>query len=94
MTLTQPAWGIGLATLTDTDQVLDVWFPGASLGLGALMKAFLGDNPMNAVLLGGCSMIVAAICVSFVSKDVDSHSEALSGETSERAALHVQELRA
>ena len=35
MTLTQPAWGIGLATLTDTDQVLDVWFPGASLGLGA-----------------------------------------------------------
>src|SRR5437899_2853055 len=40
----------------------------ASLGLGALMKAFLRDNPMNAVLLGGCSMIVAALCVSFVSK--------------------------
>jgi len=34
MTLTQPAWGIGLATLTDTDQVLDVWFPATSLGLG------------------------------------------------------------
>jgi 2,3,4,5-tetrahydropyridine-2-carboxylate N-succinyltransferase len=35
MTLTQPAWGLGLATLTETDQVLDVWFPGATLGLGA-----------------------------------------------------------
>ncbi len=29
----------------------------ASLGLGTLMKSVLGDNPMNAVLLGGCSMI-------------------------------------
>jgi maltose/moltooligosaccharide transporter len=47
----------------------------ASLGLGALMKTFLGDNPMNAVLLGGCSMIVAALCVSFVSKDVDTANE-------------------
>ena len=35
MTLTQPAWGLGLATLTDADQVLDVWFPSSSLGLGA-----------------------------------------------------------
>ena len=48
----------------------------ASLGLGALMKAFLGDNPMNAVLLGGCSMIAAAVCVSFVSKDVDTVADA------------------
>jgi maltose/moltooligosaccharide transporter len=48
----------------------------ASLGLGALMKSFLGDNPMNAVLLGGCSMIAAAICVSFVSKDVDTVADA------------------
>src|SRR5437667_6561990 len=47
----------------------------ASLGLGALMKAFLGDNPMNAVLLGGCSMVVAALCVTFVSRDVDTATE-------------------
>jgi 2,3,4,5-tetrahydropyridine-2-carboxylate N-succinyltransferase len=33
MTLTQPAWGLGLATLTDTT-VLDVWFPAGNLGLG------------------------------------------------------------
>ena len=43
----------------------------ASLGLGSLMKSVLGGNPMNAVLLGGCSMIVAGLCVGLVSKDVD-----------------------
>jgi len=47
----------------------------ASLGLGLLMKSVLGDNPMNAVLLGGCSMIVAALCVGLVPKDVDSFTE-------------------
>jgi 2,3,4,5-tetrahydropyridine-2-carboxylate N-succinyltransferase len=31
---TSPAWGAGLATVTDQDQVLDVWFPARSLGLG------------------------------------------------------------
>ncbi len=44
----------------------------ASLGLGVLMKSVLGDNPMNAVLLGGCSMVAAGLCVGFVSKDVDN----------------------
>jgi maltose/moltooligosaccharide transporter len=44
----------------------------ASLGLGSLMKNVLGNNPMNAVLLGGCSMILAALCVGLVPKDVDS----------------------
>jgi len=44
----------------------------ASLGLGTLMKSVLGDNPMNAVLLGGCSMVVAGLCVGLVSKDVDA----------------------
>jgi maltose/moltooligosaccharide transporter len=46
----------------------------ASLGLGTLMKCVLGDNPMNAVLLGGCSMIAAGLCVGFVSKDVDNQA--------------------
>ncbi|MGH3679056.1 MAG: 2,3,4,5-tetrahydropyridine-2,6-dicarboxylate N-succinyltransferase [Natronosporangium sp.] len=32
---TSPAWGAGLATVTNDDQVLDVWFPAGSLGLGA-----------------------------------------------------------
>jgi maltose/moltooligosaccharide transporter len=44
----------------------------ASLGLGSLMKSVLGGNPMNAVLLGGCSMIVAGLCVGLVSKEVDA----------------------
>ncbi|MCX8090960.1 MAG: MFS transporter [Verrucomicrobiae bacterium] len=43
----------------------------ASLGLGTVMKHLLGDNPMNAVLLGGCSMIVAGLCVGLVDKRVD-----------------------
>ncbi len=47
----------------------------ASLGLGSLMRFLLGDNPMNAVLLGGCSMAVAAVCVSLVPEEVDSVGE-------------------
>lgn len=47
----------------------------ASLGLGSLMKSVLGDNPMNAVLLGGCSMILAGMCVGLVPKDVDASGE-------------------
>jgi 2,3,4,5-tetrahydropyridine-2-carboxylate N-succinyltransferase len=35
MTLTQPAWGLGLGTFTDDGQVLDVWFPTGKLGLGS-----------------------------------------------------------
>jgi 2,3,4,5-tetrahydropyridine-2-carboxylate N-succinyltransferase len=34
MTLTQPAWGLGLTTLTDHGEVLDVWFPVGRLALG------------------------------------------------------------
>jgi len=44
----------------------------ASLGLGLLMRSVLGDNPMNVVLLGGASMVLAGLCVGFVSKDVDT----------------------
>lgn len=43
----------------------------AALGLGAVMKEMLGGNPMNAVLLGGGSLILAGLCVAFVSKEVD-----------------------
>lgn len=43
----------------------------ASAGLGLLMKSLLGDNPMNVVLLGGVSMILAGLCVGLVSKQVD-----------------------
>ncbi len=43
----------------------------ASAGLGSLMKTLLGGNPMNAVLLGGCSMLLAAASVTFVSKTVE-----------------------
>jgi maltose/moltooligosaccharide transporter len=48
----------------------------ASAGLGLLMRRVLGDNPMNAVLLGGCSMILAGLCVGFVSRQVDEVDKA------------------
>jgi len=47
----------------------------ASLGLGLLMRSVLHKNPMNAVLLGGCSMILAAVCVGLIPKEVDATSE-------------------
>ncbi len=53
----------------------------ASLGLGLLMKHLLGNNPMNAILLGGLSMIVAGLCVGLVSKEVDPLGAALSPAT-------------
>ncbi|MEK7724043.1 MAG: MFS transporter [Acidobacteriota bacterium] len=44
-----------------------------------IYKSLLGDNPLNAVMLGGISMLVAAICVLIV-KDVGaSKIEAVSG---------------
>ncbi len=39
--------------------------------LGSLMKYFLGNDPMNAVLLGGASMIIAA-AATVVVRDVDA----------------------
>ena len=60
----------------------------ASLGLGSLMKSVLGDNPMNAVLLGGCSMIVAGLCVGLVSKEVD-----IAGIANRKRSLSHQSFR-
>jgi 2,3,4,5-tetrahydropyridine-2-carboxylate N-succinyltransferase len=36
VTNTQPAWGIGLATIMQDEQVLDTWYPTGKLGLGSL----------------------------------------------------------
>jgi 2,3,4,5-tetrahydropyridine-2-carboxylate N-succinyltransferase len=33
--ITSPAWGLAQATVTADGQVLDAWYPGGSLGLGA-----------------------------------------------------------
>ncbi len=44
----------------------------ASLGLGALMRSALGDDPMKALLLGGCSMVVAGLSVGLVPAEVDA----------------------
>jgi maltose/moltooligosaccharide transporter len=54
----------------------------ASVGLGVLMKNLLGGNPMNAILLGGCSLGVAAAC-TFLLRDVDDGREgaAAQGDT-------------
>jgi 2,3,4,5-tetrahydropyridine-2,6-dicarboxylate N-succinyltransferase len=44
MTVTQPAWGLGLATLTADATVLDIWFPTGKLGLG--------DPPLDGIPIG------------------------------------------
>ncbi len=41
----------------------------ASLGLGLVMSVFLAGSTMNAVLLGGVSLLIAAFCVRFVDDD-------------------------
>jgi 2,3,4,5-tetrahydropyridine-2-carboxylate N-succinyltransferase len=38
-----PAWGLGLATVTSSGQVLDAWFPTGNLGLGPVSPAPLTD---------------------------------------------------
>ncbi len=43
----------------------------ASAGLGLLMHSLLGENPMNVILLGGGSMVLAGLLVGFVSKEVE-----------------------
>jgi maltose/moltooligosaccharide transporter len=58
----------------------------AAVGLGSLMRYLLGDDPMNAVLLGGGAMILAGFCVSFVSRDVDDFTPDAS-VTKETAAV-------
>jgi maltose/moltooligosaccharide transporter len=47
----------------------------ASLGLGLVMSVFLAGNSMNAVLLGGVSLLIAAFCVRFVDDDEEEIDE-------------------
>lgn len=50
-----PAWGAGLATVTSDGTVLDVWYPGGSLGLGAATTegmAVLVDDAGLASMVG------------------------------------------
>ncbi|WP_433056547.1 DapH/DapD/GlmU-related protein [Dactylosporangium sp. CS-033363] len=39
-----PAWGLGLATVTASGQVLDAWFPAGNLGLGQAPHAAAGTT--------------------------------------------------
>lgn len=41
----------------------------AAVGLGPLMRHVLGGNPMNALLLGGASFLVAAFALRFVDEE-------------------------
>ena len=59
----------------------------ASLGLGWLMEHMLGNNPMNAVLLGGCSMAIAGLCVNLISKDVDNFSDREASQNNSSSTL-------
>ena len=52
----------------------------ASLGLGIVMSVFLAGNSMNAVLLGGVSLLIAAFCVRFVDDDETLDEEEIGNE--------------
>ena len=41
----------------------------ASLGLGPIMRVFLGNNAMNAVILGGAALLIAAFTLRFVDEE-------------------------
>ncbi|MDO5535885.1 MAG: tetrahydrodipicolinate N-succinyltransferase N-terminal domain-containing protein, partial [Propionibacteriaceae bacterium] len=51
----RPAWGWGLATVTEADQVLDVWYPSPALGEASdapapeLLQAAQGSDPARGV---------------------------------------------
>jgi 2,3,4,5-tetrahydropyridine-2,6-dicarboxylate N-succinyltransferase len=47
-----PAWGAGLATLTTDDQVLDVWYPLGSLGLGSSGSAGIAADAGLVAMVG------------------------------------------
>jgi 2,3,4,5-tetrahydropyridine-2-carboxylate N-succinyltransferase len=43
--ISSPGWGVGLATVNDEGQVLDVWYPAGRLGLGELPAGQPGLEP-------------------------------------------------
>jgi 2,3,4,5-tetrahydropyridine-2,6-dicarboxylate N-succinyltransferase len=47
MTLTQPAWGLGLATLTEDSEVLDVWYPAEKISLGEPTVDLPTNTPLS-----------------------------------------------
>lgn len=49
---TSPAWGAGLATVTEDDQVLDVWYPLWSLGLGQASSGGLAADAGLVAMVG------------------------------------------
>jgi len=52
----------------------------ASLGLGLVMSVFLAGSTMNAVLLGGVSLLIAAFCVRFVDDHESLDEEVIDNE--------------
>ncbi len=52
----------------------------ASAGLGLVMKHLLGGNPMNAVTLGGVSLLIASVVTSFVDENAGGVAAELQGK--------------
>ena len=52
----------------------------ASLGLGLVMSVFLAGSTMNAVLLGGVSLLIAAFCIRFVDDHESLDEEVIDNE--------------
>jgi 2,3,4,5-tetrahydropyridine-2-carboxylate N-succinyltransferase len=75
---TSPAWGIGLATVTASGQVLDTWFPEGLLGLGeapaewpALPAGLTGPRS-----LPGLSTVEVRVTIGSLADPIDGASDA------------------
>jgi 2,3,4,5-tetrahydropyridine-2-carboxylate N-succinyltransferase len=56
-----PAWGLGLATVTASGQVLDAWFPTGHLGLGPIPADLPALAPTGAAPLPSLSVEVVRV---------------------------------
>jgi 2,3,4,5-tetrahydropyridine-2-carboxylate N-succinyltransferase len=87
---TSPAWGTGLATVTGEGQVLDVWFPAGSLGLGGATA----DRVAVPVAAAGLSSMVGprvlpGLRTEVVEVQVDSLAEPPAGPAEGFLRLHL-----
>ncbi|HEX5542349.1 MAG TPA: 2,3,4,5-tetrahydropyridine-2,6-dicarboxylate N-succinyltransferase [Micromonospora sp.] len=88
MTTAQPAWGIGLATITSDDQVLDTWYPTGKLGFGTPPE---GDPetllalPTGAV--GPCAL--PGLRTEIVATEIGSLADPILGPADAYLRLHL-----
>jgi 2,3,4,5-tetrahydropyridine-2,6-dicarboxylate N-succinyltransferase len=81
---TSPAWGLGLATVTDSGQVLDTWYPEGFLGLGA----FPAEAPTLPAGLTG-PRALAGLSVVEVRTEIGSLADPIKDASDAYLRLHL-----